>query len=58
MRTLVAGRRYAANNSGMMKMTTNHPHVSSLKERSCHRATKVNITSMERTVLLLPPRGM
>jgi len=53
-----AGRKYVARSSGRMNRLTSQPHASSLKERSCHSATNVKMSTVLTAAFFVPPSGM
>jgi hypothetical protein len=44
--------------SGSRNKLTSHPQASSLKDRSCHRATNVKTSRVAAATFLDPPTGM
>lgn len=56
--TLDWGTSLAASSSGRMNKLTSHPHASKRKDRSCHKATNVNMSAVVTATFLVPPSGM
>ncbi len=56
--TLDAGKRKVAMISGRMKRLTSQPQARSLKDKSCHNATKEKTRTVVKITFFVPPRGI
>ena len=57
-KTLEAGSRYDAANSGMTNKLTSQPQANNLKVRSCHKATNENTKTVLSRRFFEPPNGI